>query len=812
MQDFSLKVKLNENNIQAPFQYKPAENEFILNEISEDILLDSENVRVKNIEGQKLFCVDLGYSVDGEINDMYFAIDRVKIYPSMLNSVSELRTTQVKDNAIYFIDDTNFKSIAFLTKANFNKTLSFTIFTYASVFSSYMLDEIAKKINALDTDFPIRNFYQNTKYKVNDIIKKDGYLYRVVADFTSSNSLTNSIIITPFKRVEESELNMYDLVQDNNQFFVVNSKNQELKPLTSIISWEDSISKIYKNTIIIKNENNKLKKYLVLNDILNPIWYDLINNNDIIELYTSDDIFYNNNNTETVKDGLDLAFTKINTVNDTINSFEKNIEAKLDTKQDKIYAGENINIDDSMISVKVNNKYDINYKDFIFPSASLSYTIPNNFLFKLSLSETNSETDFEATIKIDETTRQYIFNSIIIIAENKETITLNVKDISFVELSQFFTPATEYEFENYKLIFNYINNNMTITIKPNAEGETFEAGNIVLNYSFTNIYNKNIYIITNQNGYLTLIRDETNGTPRGSVVKFGIGFVISQTMIKKYETQIDYIELEIQNEIIEQYFNLINDFNIDSLKQTNEIYFTRMTINEATDENAEPTTTTTKTNAKFGLYKEENLYKFRIFREDNAEIMENDIITISIFPEKNKELEYRETKAENLDNSLQSLVEKDKSIINYIDEFKNTFEEFKNNLFNSIFPIGSIYTTADDNFNPNSVFGGTWERVENGRFLEAGDGTNGKTKRSAGLPNVSGSAGALMVSNAKQSGALTRSGANRLQLGISSGNNPVISDTIQMDLANTIANPKIYGTSNTVQPASYVINIWERTA
>lgn len=808
MSDFSLKVKLNENNIQAPFQYKPAEDEFILNEISEDILLDSENVRVRSIEGQKLFCVDLGYSIDGEIDDMYFAIDRIKIYPSMLNSISELRTIEVKDNAIYFIDDTNFKSIAFLTKANFNKTLSFTIFTYASVFSSFMLDEIAKKLNALDTDFPVRNFYQNTKYKINDIIKKDGYLYRVIADFTSSNNLTNSIIITPFKRKEESELNMYDLVQDNNQFFIVNSKNQELKPLTSIISWQDSINKIYKNTIIIKNDNNKIKKYLVLNDILNPIWQSLIDNNDIIELYTAEDISYNNNDATTISEGLDLAFTKIQTVNNDLNNLENNFDAKLETKQDNLNAGENITLNDSFISVKVNNKYDINYKDFIFPLASLSYTIPKEISFKLSLNETNNENDFEASIKQDETTRQYNFKSTITIAENKETIILTVKDISFVELSQFFTPNTEYEFENYKLIFNYTNNNMTITIKPNVEGETFEAGEINLNYSFINIYNKNIFFITNH-GYLTLTKDETSGTPRGSIVKFNLGFIINQAMIKKYETQIDYIELEIQNEIIEQYFNLINDFNIDSLKQTNEIYFTRTTINEATDENTEPTTTTTKTNAKFGLYKEENIYKFRIFREDNAEIMENDSIIISIYPEKNKELEYKETIAENLDNTLQSLVEKDKSIISDIELFKNTFEEFKNNLFNSIFPIGSIYTTSDDAFNPNSVFGGTWERVDNGRFLEAGDGTNGKTKRDAGLPNSSGTFGCLMVANARQSGAATLTGANRLTLGIQAGNNPVVSDTVQINLNN---GNRIFGSSETVQPKSYVVNIWERTA
>lgn len=130
-------------------------------------------------------------------------------------------------------------------------------------------------------------------------------------------------------------------------------------------------------------------------------------------------------------------------------------------------------------------------------------------------------------------------------------------------------------------------------------------------------------------------------------------------------------------------------------------------------------------------------------------------------------------------------------------------------IYEIIYPVGSVYMTADDNFNPNTEFCGTWERVENGKFLEAGDGTNGKTKRDAGLPTASGTFGCLMVANAKQSGACTLTGANRLSLGITAGNNPCVSETVQVNLNN---GNRIFGSSNTVQPSSYVINIWERTA
>lgn len=39
------------------------------------------------------------------------------------------------------------------------------------------------------------------------------------------------------------------------------------------------------------------------------------------------------------------------------------------------------------------------------------------------------------------------------------------------------------------------------------------------------------------------------------------------------------------------------------------------------------------------------------------------------------------------------------------------------NMMGSIYPVGSIYLTMSYNFNPSSVFGGTWSRVSGGYFL-----------------------------------------------------------------------------------------------
>ena len=45
------------------------------------------------------------------------------------------------------------------------------------------------------------------------------------------------------------------------------------------------------------------------------------------------------------------------------------------------------------------------------------------------------------------------------------------------------------------------------------------------------------------------------------------------------------------------------------------------------------------------------------------------------------------------------------------------------NLIDMFYPVGTIYMTADANFNPNTSWGGTWTKIEN-RFLY-GSGTKG---------------------------------------------------------------------------------------
>ena len=89
-----------------------------------------------------------------------------------------------------------------------------------------------------------------------------------------------------------------------------------------------------------------------------------------------------------------------------------------------------------------------------------------------------------------------------------------------------------------------------------------------------------------------------------------------------------------------------------------------------------------------------------------------------------------------------------------------------------------------------------------------GDGTNGNTTINAGLPNIEGLFGSV---NNKGSNtgpfSVTQTGIDCN--GYLGGASYSFGRQLKMDLSS--ANP-IYGSSDTVQPPAYVVNVWRRTA
>lgn len=64
----------------------------------------------------------------------------------------------------------------------------------------------------------------------------------------------------------------------------------------------------------------------------------------------------------------------------------------------------------------------------------------------------------------------------------------------------------------------------------------------------------------------------------------------------------------------------------------------------------------------------------------------------------------------------------------------------KDQLYEKVYPVGSVYMTSDDNFNPAEVFGGEWHHVTDDVYLKAvmsgGGSTGGSTDHVIKAPNL----------------------------------------------------------------------------
>ena len=135
------------------------------------------------------------------------------------------------------------------------------------------------------------------------------------------------------------------------------------------------------------------------------------------------------------------------------------------------------------------------------------------------------------------------------------------------------------------------------------------------------------------------------------------------------------------------------------------------------------------------------------------------------------------------------------------------------NVLSAIYPVGSVYLGIQNNGTcpiASLIPGSTWELVSQDRALWGGNGTNANTWIAAGLPNITGSFNRQCFVNyggGTDSGALyTGSGNSPQTAGGTDGGCPY---TVSIDASRSNS---IYGSSSTVQPPAYRVNVWVRTA
>ena len=139
-------------------------------------------------------------------------------------------------------------------------------------------------------------------------------------------------------------------------------------------------------------------------------------------------------------------------------------------------------------------------------------------------------------------------------------------------------------------------------------------------------------------------------------------------------------------------------------------------------------------------------------------------------------------------------------------------------LLDYCYPIGSYFITENASYNTASAvashFGGTWTKLDTGRFLESTTIAAGANK-TAGLPNIKGAFYDNFVGqnyyNTPDGGAFTIQSKPTLNFKatwVSSGGEA----TFQNMVFDASSSNSIYGSSTTVQPKSRTVYMYRRTA
>jgi hypothetical protein len=182
---------------------------------------------------------------------------------------------------------------------------------------------------------------------------------------------------------------------------------------------------------------------------------------------------------------------------------------------------------------------------------------------------------------------------------------------------------------------------------------------------------------------------------------------------------------------------------------------------------------------------------------------------MAIKPELNVAKAYEKIKANKYNENFDIL-------LNYIEEVSEELE-LKVNTINSqlsssvlsnlqaVYPVGSLFISTTDTCPIANLFG-TWEKVADGLCLQGASGEQvAGTTVSAGLPNITGDVyGNFTWNIPAPTGAFASAGSYRGATG-----DAITTQKYNFDASRSNS---IYGKSDTVQPPSYLVNIWKRIA
>lgn len=124
---------------------------------------------------------------------------------------------------------------------------------------------------------------------------------------------------------------------------------------------------------------------------------------------------------------------------------------------------------------------------------------------------------------------------------------------------------------------------------------------------------------------------------------------------------------------------------------------------------------------------------------------------------------------------------------------------------NDMYPVGAMYLTIDKDFDPATTFGGTWEKVEDGRYLMCANDkyepgtTGGSNTHTLTIDEMPAHNHTIAISEVKNASLSTSSWSG------TSG--PVTSTSRNLTTTSVGGGNAFY-----IQPNYYTIIAWRRTA
>lgn len=146
--------KLNEDNIQRSFLYNRVDNTYNYKTVEGEFVVGGGNTALAN--GSDVYACDIGWTVEGDSNVWQFLVDGSladKLAIKTVSSVEELTLLDFSDNICgIVVNDVYLSNIVFIPNRYVNKKITYKVTTLNSTFSSFMMNQIAFKLNNFDVD------------------------------------------------------------------------------------------------------------------------------------------------------------------------------------------------------------------------------------------------------------------------------------------------------------------------------------------------------------------------------------------------------------------------------------------------------------------------------------------------------------------------------------------------------------------------------------------------------------------------------------------------------------------------------------